>query len=519
MESRFMERRDFIKKSGSSALYAAFAASILPSLLMSGSNDKEEIAKAMPELFDKFMQYDAVGLSELIKNKQITSAELLNIFIERIEYFNPKINAVSIKLYDRARESILKTDTNSVFAGVPILIKDIVDIGGVVRSDGSKFMQNNIPKDSVNYIKAVEESGLTILGRTNIPEMACMMNTWNDLYGKTLNPWDITKTVFGSSGGSAAAVAVGMVPMAHGTDGAGSNRVPANACGVLGYKPTRGRPASGEKGGSDSFLKANGAISRTVRDNEQLFMSTQRKVDNLFPIMKTTVKNTPLKPQKIAYLRTGLKGYGIDPDIIAEQDEIARLLTSLGHQVQVVDLPVDGAKYFKEFNAFFLTKFVPLVEGIIANNSAYTKIEDIKELTNYLKTEAIFGKTVSEADHKKAIDYIQNDIPLVFKAMFEEYDVLFSAVCPIKTQSVDFLSPMDTYTDKGHFVDETLSLTSFANVCGHPAMSVPLSELDNLPLGSMFQAANGKDELLYQLAYQLEEARPWKDKRPLMSYK
>jgi len=515
-----MKRRDFVKKSGSGLIYTAFAGSILPSVLTSCQNGKKEISQVMPELFDEFMQYDAIGLSELIKTKQISPAELLEVVIKRIEYFNPKLNAVNIKLYERARETIQNTNTKSVFAGVPVLIKDMIDIGGVVRSDGSKLMQNNIPLESVPYIIELEKSGLVIAGRTNVPEFASNSSTWNELYGKTLNPWDVTKTVFGSSGGSSAAVAVGIVPMAHGTDGAGSNRIPPNACGLFGFKPSRGRLASGEKGGGDDFLKANCGISRSVRDNEQLFISTQKRENNPYATIKNSLKNVPLKSLKIGYIRTGLEGYEVDPDIVAKQDEVVKLLTDLGHQVQEISIPLNGDDFYDQFNVFFLTKFVPLVKSIMANNKSYTKIEDIQELTNFVKTEAIFAKDFNEKEIEKATDYIKNYIPTIFKSMFEENDVLFSAVCPIKTQPVDFLNPMkDSFEDKKFVVGQTLSLTSFANICGHPAMSVPLSKIDNLPLGSMFQAPNGKDELLYQLAYQLEEARPWKDQWPTMSYK
>ncbi|MDM9632825.1 amidase [Robiginitalea aurantiaca] len=515
-----MERRDFVKKSGSSVFYTAIAGSVLPGVFSSCENGKKETPQIIPELFDEFMQYDAIGLSELIKTKQISPAELLEVVIKRIEYFNPKINAVNIKLYERAREMVLNTNSNSVFAGVPVLIKDMIDIGGVVRSDGSKLMQNNIPSESVSYIVELEKSGLTIVGRTNVPEFASHSNTWNELFGKTLNPWDVTKTVFGSSGGSSAAVAAGIVPLAHGTDGAGSNRIPPNACGLFGFKPSRGRLASGEKGGADDFLKTNCGISRSVRDNEQLFIATQKRENNPYVTIKNSLKNIPLKSLKVGYIRTGLEGYEIDPEIVAKQDEIVKLLTSLGHQVKEVTIPLNGDDFYDQFNVFFLTKFVPLVNNIMANNSAYTEIGDIKELTNFVKTEAIFAKDFNEEELAKATDYITNTIPAIFESMFEENDVLFSAVCPIKTQPIEFLNPMtDSFMDKKFIVGQTLSLTCFANICGHPAMSVPLSTIDNLPLGSMFQASIGNDESLYQLAYQLEEAKPWKDQWPEMSYK
>ena len=177
-----MKRRDFVKRSSSGALFTAMSGTILSGALASCTNSKKEIPVVVPELFDEFMHYDAIGLSELIKNKQISPSELLEIVIKRVEYFNPKINAVNMKLYERAREVLLKTDTNSIFSGVPVLIKDMIDIGGVIRSDGSKLMQNNIPLESVPYIIELEKSGLTIVGRTNVPEFASNSNTWNELY-------------------------------------------------------------------------------------------------------------------------------------------------------------------------------------------------------------------------------------------------------------------------------------------------------------------------------------------------
>lgn len=475
--------------------------------------------KTKSELFDEFMQFDAIGLSELIKTKQVSPSELIDIVIKRIEYFNPKINAVNIKLYERAKANVLKTNTSSIFAGVPVLIKDMIDIGGVVRSDGSIFLENNIPELSVDYINALERSGLLIIGRTNVPEMASMINTWNELYGKTLNPWNTDKTVFGSSGGSAAAVAAGIVPMAHGTDGAGSNRLPPNTCGVLGFKATRGRLSSGEKDGSDDFLKTNCGISRSVRDNEQLFIATQKITNNSFPVLKKSVQKTKRKLLKIGYIRSGLQGYEVDSEIITKQDSIAESLKDLGHEVKEISILLNGDEFFDNFNVFFLSKFIPLVQNIIANNDAYSKIEDIKELTHFVRTEAIFASGYNEKDIAKATSYIQDFIPTLFESLFEENDVLFSAVCPIQTQFVDFINPLkDSFEDKKYVLSQTLSLTSFANICGHPAMSVPLSFINGLPLGSMFQSAKGNDEMLYQLAYQLEATKPWKDNWPAMCY-
>lgn len=515
-----ISRRHFVKHFGGGALYTVVAGTPLSSSLLHSPKSKAKNLAQTPELFDEFMHYDAIGLSELLKSKQLSRAELLEVIIKRIEHFNPIINAINIKLYERALDRVSKVNINSPFSGVPILIKDMIDIGGVLRTDGSKLLQNNIPEQSVDYIKVLEQSGLLIVGRTNVPEQASITNTWNASYGPTLNPWDTSKTVFGSSGGSAAAVATGIVPLAHGTDGAGSNRLPPNTCGVFGFKPTRSRLASGEKDGSDDFLKTNSGISRTVRDSEKLFISTQKKLNNPYPIFLKSVKSRPLRPLKIGYIRTGLQGYEVDNDIIVKQDEVAKLLTNLGHQVQEVSIPINGNEFFEKFNSFFLSKFTPLVNHIITNNKAYKEIDDIQELSYFLKSEAIFVSTINSTQLKQAENYIRNYVPKVFEGLFMEYDVLFSAVCPIKTQPIDYINPFkDNFESKKFILSQTLSLTSFANICGHPAMSVPLSDINKLPLGSMFQGAKGEDEILYQLAYQLEEVKPWREQWPAMVYK
>ena len=201
-------------------------------------------------MMDGLIAYDAIALGGLIRKGEISSIELLNIIIERIEKVNPLLNAVIHKMYDQARTAAdtlssytkVEKPSDSVFWGVPFLLKDLVaECKGTPFNEGSRSVQDYISKLDSEIVKRHKASGLIIVGKTNTPEFGIMTTTEPSIHGPTFNPWDTSLTPGGSSGGSAAAVAAGIVPMAHGNDGGGSLRIPASCCGLFGLKPTRGR--------------------------------------------------------------------------------------------------------------------------------------------------------------------------------------------------------------------------------------------------------------------------------------
>lgn len=189
----------------------------------------------------ELLEFDAVGLSALIRSGELRPDEVLDATIARIEALDGTINAIIDQAFDRARCRISDVDVDAPFAGIPTFVKDLIDVEGLRRSEGSRLQMNNISEASSDYVVQLERSGLVIAGKTNTPEFASLPVTDNEVFGKTLNPWSLNNSPGGSSGGSAAAVAAGYTPIAHGTDGGGSNRIPASACGVLGMKASRGR--------------------------------------------------------------------------------------------------------------------------------------------------------------------------------------------------------------------------------------------------------------------------------------
>ena len=196
--------------------------------------------------FEEYNQYDGLGLAELVKKKEISAAELCEEAITRIERVNPALNAVITPMYDLARKAVQDTLPDGPFRGVPFLLKDLLgDFAGVPQTMGSKALQNYIPAQDSELVRRYKKAGLVILGKTNTPEFGLKGITEPELHGPTRNPWNTEHTPGGSSGGSAAAVASGMVPLASANDGAGSIRIPAACCGLFGLKVTRGRTPNG----------------------------------------------------------------------------------------------------------------------------------------------------------------------------------------------------------------------------------------------------------------------------------
>jgi amidase len=266
-----ISRRNFM-----TSMVSSGAALTLPGLATANSSEpvnNHRSSVKTPKPSDEFLDYDALGLAELIKSKQVTPAELTEVVIRRIEALNPTINCIATQTFERARTNAKTILPSTTFAGVPSLVKDMIDVAGIRRTDGSRLLATNIPKKSVEYIKAFEASGLNIVGMTAVPEFASGLES--ELHGQTHNPWNLDYSCIASSSGAAAAVAAGYVPLAHGTDGGGSNRLPSHACGLFGFKPSRLRMLSGESDGGHDKFKTNNAISRTVRDSAALFDATE----------------------------------------------------------------------------------------------------------------------------------------------------------------------------------------------------------------------------------------------------
>ena len=306
---------------------------------------------------------DATAQAELVRNKEIQPIELVEAAIERIERLNPTLNAVITPMYDLARGQATGKLPEGPFRGVPFLLKDILaSYAGVRMAMGSKLLQNFVPDHDSELVVRLKRAGLIILGKTNLPEFGILPTTEPELFGACRNPWNIDRTTGGSSGGSAAAVAAGMVPMAHANDGGGSIRIPAACCGVFGLKPTRARnPLGPDFGDVVSGLVVEHAITRSVRDSAALLDATAGPdVGDPYwapPPERSFLKEVGADPGKlkIAFTTRAATAAKVHDDCVHAVEAAAALCADFGHQVEeagyfdgiVIDNPQQGQQNSK----------------------------------------------------------------------------------------------------------------------------------------------------------------------------
>ena len=465
---------------------------------------------AQKRLMDELIDEDATALAQLLRAREFTQAELVETFIRRIEVMNPALNFMTNSAFDRARSKADTIPLDAPFAGVPILMKDMIDIGGMPRTDGSRLMLKNVPERSVEYVEAIEQAGLNILGQTNVPEMASFVITNNDVFGATRNPWNPEYSVFSSSGGSAVAVAAGVVPMAHGTDGAGSNRLPPSATGIFGMKPSRRRMRSGEAGGGHDVAKTNQMLTRTVRDSALAFSLTESLSGDPFPAVGFVLRPSNRR-LKIGLVVDDGKLISTDREVSDAQRKAALLLESLGHEVEETAWPVDANAMADAYVKYFAGKLGPLKQAVEAASGK--PLMEAGLLTPLLASNIEASVAYSSEDIAKGRDFLDNLVPL-FDVVFQRYDMLLAPVAPVVAPRLYEHTPDELWTDElAEYAAARLKFTSPINFAGCPAMSVPLfwSASLGLPIGSHFIAAEGHDRLLYEMAYELESARPWKN--------
>ena len=465
------------------------------------------VGKAADELLD----YDALGLAHLIRSGQVSQREVLAASIARIEALDGKLNAMTTRTFARALERVDQISPDTVFAGVPTVFKDLIDVGGVRRTSGSLMHLTNVPKTSVEYVKAAERAGLNMLGMTNTPEFASTALTDNLAFGATRNPWNLDHSAGGSSGGSGAAVAAGYVPLAHGTDGGGSNRIPAACCGVLGMKASRYRQVSGEPDGGHLFLRTHQSLSRTVRDSAALLAVTENPNNQAGYPPVGLVDGPGKRRLRIAFTAENCFGRQAAAPVREALEKTVQLCTSLGHEVEEVPYPVDGSAMFQAVEGIMLAnmpRLLAMVESLTGKRA-----EDARILTPAMVDIGRYSQTLPADAHKRGISWFER-ASAEFAGFFTRYDVWLTPTLPMEAPEVGYIGP-DTPWNLAHERNrELMSYTALINGIGAPAMSVPLfhSSATGLPIGSHFVAAPGADRSLYELAFELESAKPWGDR-------
>ena len=470
--------------------------------------------------FAEYGDYDGLGLADLVRRKQVTTKEVVEAAIARIEALNPALNAVVTKLYDQGRVTPDGQAPDAPFAGVPFLMKDLGGAqAGVPMTGGSRFFAHATTPVDAETVTRYKRAGLRILGRTNTPEFGLNASTEPVLFGPCHNPWDLTRSSGGSSGGSAAAVAAGIVPLAHASDGGGSIRIPASCCGLFGMKTTRNRlsyaPYAGE---SLAGCSVEHVVSRTVRDSAAaLDASAGAAVGDPYfppPPVRPYLQEVSTAPSqlRIAVTTGAFGGSPVDPDCIAAAESAARLCEELGHHVEHATPAYDTAGLDEGYDLLFAVNAAANIR-LRARSLGLTPEPDGFERVTWMMMQM--------ADKANAADYVQNlnrlhAISRQIQAFFTRYDVLITptlAEPPVKLGVLNMMSDdLEAYAKR---LWQFSPFTYPFNVTGQPAMSVPLAwNSDNLPIGVQFVGRYGDEAGLYRLAGQLEQARPWADRRP-----
>ena len=463
----------------------------------------------------EYANYDGLGLAALVAKGEVKPSELVDEAIARAEALNPKLNAIVFKDYDRARALARSGVPKGAFAGVPFLLKDIFALAeGVPTRQASRFMPA-IPSDHDSLLtKRFKSAGLIALGKTNVPEFGLVPTTESRLYGPAHNPWNLAHSPGGSSGGSAAAVAAGIVPLAHANDGGGSIRIPASCCGLVGLKPSRGRISfAPDMAEVVDGLATDLVVSRSVRDTAAILDAVGGSIQGdpywSPPAPASYLASIAQKPKtlRIAFSLRKLDGKALHPDCVAAVQQAAKLCERLGHRVEEATPHLDQEMLIPAFMALWGANLAAGIDMI----SRLTGEQPVEQLFEGLTWGMyLAGKSVSASDYllaKAAMNIASREA-----AKFHEtYDVWISATLglppvPLGTFDMNEKDPIKSFAPLIDYVP----FTAMQNVTGQPAINLPLSwNAQDLPIGVQFVGRLGDEETLLQLAAQLEHAAPW----------
>lgn len=463
--------------------------------------------------YEEYSNHDALGLAELVRTGQVSAEELLEAAIARTEMVNPKINAMASKRYESARRAAKKAVTG-IFAGVPFLLKDLgVYLRGTVTTNGSPLFENEVAGENSAVVDLYEASGLIVFGKTTSPEFGTSGFTESDLHGVTRNPWNLDYGPGGSSGGAAAAVAAGIVPMANGTDFGGSLRVPASCCGLFGLKPTYGRVPMFPEFSSVNTIHG---ITRSVRDSAALLdVSCAHMAGRLHPSSNEIPyrEEVSLHPGRlrIAIMRHPLSSaISVHRECVEAVNAAAVLCESLGHHVEdsSPDIKVDD---FIDMYGVFAAELSAMVRS---------REEKIRRYIRQGEVGAINRKIIDWGDNMTAYQYLKGreKMRMLRRAManfMSKYDLILTPTQATIPPGLLLDGEACANAEKAAINEALAAFTALYNYTGQPAMSIPLYwTAEGLPVGVMFAARFGDEATLFRLAGQLESARPWFNTMP-----
>ena len=463
---------------------------------------------------------DAVAQAELVRRGDATPRELVEAAISRIENVDPALNAVVARFFDRALAEVDAGLPDGRFRGVPFLLKDLgATLGGTIQTEGSRALRTKVTPSDSELTRRYRAAGFVILGKTATPEFGNHSTAEAVLWGPTHNPWDHSRTTGGSSGGSGAAVASGMVPAAHGNDGAGSIRIPASCCGLVGLKPTRGRNSWAPAGDVLSGVAMEHVLTRSVRDSAAILDVTAGWVPG-----DPSVAPVPERPfaeevgrdpgrLRIAWTATPpFDGVAVDPACAGAVRDAAGLLATLGHDVGEAAPAFDGESLIEPFARVWAIANEEAHRSVVRHLGREPEADELEETTWELIDYAQRFDAVDLLDALAALTAASRAIG----PFFETHDAWLT---PTLARPPDRLGILNQ--SRGGAVEWWRFDCSFnpwnpiANLTGQPAMSLPLAmTADGLPIGILLSGRFGDESTLFRLAGQLEAARPWRDRRP-----
>ncbi len=463
---------------------------------------KEKIASAYCS--DVLGNLDGVKIAELISLGEIGAAEVIEAAITRAESVNPRLNAIVTETFRQSREQARKKIT-APFGGVPSFIKDTEDVEGIPTLFGSRAIPSKLAEKSSKFAMLYKKMGFICLGKSTLPELGLTGTTEPLATGPTCNPWNTDYSTGGSSGGSAALVAAGVVPIAHGNDGGGSIRIPAACCGLVGLKPSRGRLPN--RDGSDKMpinLVSHGILSRTVRDTAAFYAEAEKyfPTPDLPEIGLIThpgkqrlriamVTNAPQLPHNSLPVS----------DQVIQVDKVCELL---GHKVEEISFPFHSQVMddFFIFWAALAFSFHHFGKKITGNKINQKKLEPFTiGLSRYYRNNILKTPFVLRRLRQFVHPY---------EAFFNQYDILLSPTASNCAPKLGYLSTELEFDMAFKRLKQFIPFTAYQNIAGAPAISLPLGHNKNgLPVGIQFAAAYGREKQLLEIAFELEEAKPW----------
>ena len=496
-----MERREFLKlmSAGGVLAIAAPACDLFP------SSKHAAIVKDLPKL-------DMIAQAALVQKKELSAAELIEAAIDRIEDVNPKINAIISKCYDMARARIKRGQAQGQLWGAPYLIKDLTAYKGVRFTSGARVYGKRIADYQNPFVDDIEKGGMIVLGKTNTPEFGLLSSTESLELGPCRTPWNLNHSSGGSSGGAAAAVAARIIPAAQASDGGGSIRLPATNCGIFGLKPSRGRfgnqyPNEAKPPWEISIAHT---VSWSVRDSA-LILALTEKAARLKPI--GFVDRPINRKLKIAVSMRNSAGDLPHPEVQKAVRKAMKLLSSLGHEIiPVKRTPLSDPTLMEDFLTYWAS-------GAAATRDDIAKTTG-KDVNKWLEpwTLGLAREFDAIEDKDKAMDKSIATLKRTqrnTRRFLRKYDVWLSPVAGSPPPAIGEQAPTVEYKLLRDRVTKFAAHTPIHNAAGTPAMSVPMHWTDqDLPVGVQLAANFGRDDLLLQLAYQMEAAQPWANRLP-----